>query len=127
MTNKTLVAVYGSLRKGLYNHGVIEDEQTAFVGETELRGFEMRDYGSFPYVHHGNGKIKVEIYLVTEEKLKEDLDMLEGYPSFYNREQVYTKYGKAWIYFIDKENHDIYNKVKDGDWKEYINNKQGGN
>lgn len=119
---KHLVAVYGSLRKGLGNHDVIQHTDTKFVGEDTISGWTMRSYGGFPYIHPGDGTIKVEVYQVSDDCLKENLDVLEGYPSFYNRKKVDTKYGKAWIYFIENETHDAYPLVESGDWVDWVEN-----
>lgn len=110
------VMVYGSLRRGMGNHGVIEPGQ--FLGFDVVEGFNMHSYGAYPYVTHGNGAVTVEVYEVDCTTMGR-LDTLEGYPSFYNRELRMTKHGEAWIYFIDDEEDDFYDKVEDGDWVEY--------
>jgi len=81
----------------------------------------MYSYGSFPFLHKDtNGRpIKIELYKVDERGM-ERLDMLEGYPSFYDREKVSTPYGDAWIYFLKDEDCDFYTEVTSGDWKRFI-------
>lgn len=118
-TAKGLVAVYGSLRKGLSNHRLLE--QADFLGYTQTTGFKMYSLGGFPFITHEQANeqdiITIEVYAVTQEEMRR-LDGLEGYPSFYNRELIDTPYGKAWIYFIDGE-RDGYPSVTDGDWFKY--------
>lgn len=97
MTN--LVAVYGSLKKGYGNHRLLDTSE--FLGTTDTYGeWTMYSLGGFPaIVPEGNTQICIEVYRVDRETMA-DLDMLEGYPSFYDRRIIDTKYGKAWIYFI---------------------------
>lgn len=109
-----LVAVYGSLRKGLGNHQVLGNSQ--HIGNTRLSGFYMHSFGAYPYITHGSGTITAEVYAVESEQVAQSLDWLEGYPEFYDREQVQTEYGMAWVYFIDNENNNMHPLVPDGDW-----------
>ena len=118
------VAVYGSLREGLHNHSVLGDSE--LLGTDELEGFSMYSLGSFPYVRpvdEADKKIKVEVYEVNADTARR-LDMLEGYrgdnTSFYDRKEVETAHGDAWIYFIDEDPSGS-PEVENGDWKEYYN------
>jgi gamma-glutamylcyclotransferase (GGCT)/AIG2-like uncharacterized protein YtfP len=114
-----LVAVYGSLRKGLHNHGLLA--QSPQLGTDTAQGFKMYSMGGFPFITHEDATpedtITIEVYEVTPIEMRR-LDRLEGYPSFYNRELIDTKFGKAWIYFIDGDK-DGYPPVVDGDWLKY--------
>lgn len=95
-----LVAVYGSLKQGFGNHRLLEGSK--LLGHTETRPeWTMYNLGAFPaLMKGGNTQIFIEVYEVSDETF-EDLDCLEGYPKFYTREVIDTKYGDAWIYFID--------------------------
>lgn len=118
-----LVAVYGSLRQGLHNHPVLGDSE--YVGTSQVQGFDMYSYGSYPYVSPSDGSdgtITVEVYRVVDEQDARSLDGLEGYPSFYDRKQVPTEFGDAWVYFIDYENNERFVQVTSGDWYEYYTN-----
>ena len=78
------VAVYGSLRKGFGNHGLLEDSIYVGEGITEAR-YTMLHLGGFPgVVKKGNTSITVELYDVDDETLRR-LDRLEGHPNFYER------------------------------------------
>lgn len=116
---KGLVAVYGSLRKGLHNHALLHNAD--FKGTAVANGFKMFSMGSFPFITHQDATeqdtIQIEVYAVTPEEMR-NLDRLEGFPSFYNRELIDTPYGKAWIYYIDNERGG-YAPVVDGDWMKY--------
>jgi gamma-glutamylcyclotransferase (GGCT)/AIG2-like uncharacterized protein YtfP len=125
MKNNT-VAVYGSLRKGFGNHALLRDAE--FVTEEYISGYDMISLGGFPALFKSEvpvSKILVEIYKVDDSEMT-GLDRLEGYPSFYNREEIETSKGKAWIYFIENssgyyestKNREV---IKSGDWKEYNN------
>ena len=112
----SLVAVYGSLRKGKGNHRILDNDRTEYLGTTRVSGFDMYNMGSFPFITDGGGEITVEVYRVTDSTTAYRLDALEGYPSFYNRKQVQTEYGLAWIYFINDFDVSRYQPVPDGDW-----------
>ena len=108
------VAVYGSLRQGMGNHRLLESSK--FLGKDKLDGFIMYSLGGFPCIRtvfpEGN-TITVEVYEVDDETFRR-LDILEGYPSFYDRKKVDTQYGEAWIYTIEREKSRPV--VESGDW-----------
>lgn len=97
-----LLFVYGTLKMGYGNHGVIHG--ATFLGEYTLNdNFYMVDLGPFPAAIHdknNTGVIKGELYRIDEDILQAT-DWLEGYPDFYNRYVVYTTYGEAFIYGME--------------------------
>ena len=97
--SKTLCAVYGSLKTGLHNHVILDNSKK--LGDVIIGGFEMYSLGAFPAITESNveDRIFAEVYEVTEGTFAR-LDILEGYPNFYNRKKVDTPLGEAWIYFI---------------------------
>lgn len=110
-TNTNLVAVYGTLRKGSGNHFLLENDESVFRGTERISGWEMFYYGSFlsfPWIKPTEdigSSIVVEVYEVSDDVM-EDLDSLEGYnpnnpKEFYDRTQVETQHGMAWIYFME--------------------------
>jgi gamma-glutamylcyclotransferase (GGCT)/AIG2-like uncharacterized protein YtfP len=115
---KKLVAVYGSLRKGLGNHRVLQD--SVQVGEDTIQGWDMFSLGGFPGIKSGPGSIVIEVYEVVSEGVARGLDSLEGYRgenspnNFYDKETVVTKYGNAEIYTL-QEGYDG-GKVEGGNW-----------
>jgi gamma-glutamylcyclotransferase (GGCT)/AIG2-like uncharacterized protein YtfP len=121
MTN--YVAVYGSLRQGLGNHRLLEQSELVGIHTVSLP-YTMLDLGSFPGLVRNKWKttpITVEVYAVDDETM-ESLDWLEGYPRFYNREQVEIGDKEAWIYFLaDRTQYVRTATVASGDWKSYIN------
>ena len=96
------VFVYGSLKQGYGNNRLLS--LAKFLGATETVDdtYDLRCWGSFPAVYkQGDTSIKGELYEVDEDTMK-NLDYLEGYPSFYNRERVQLYSGDmAWMYYID--------------------------
>ena len=127
--NKILVAVYGSLRRGMGNSSLMSsyntDGKDGYVGKDKINGYSMRSEGYFPAIMPCKdtdiNPIVIEVYEVNQPTF-EALDGLEGYPSFYNRELVNTSFGEAWIYFQDygqdpRECGEDF--VESGDWVEY--------
>lgn len=108
-----LLAVYGTLRKGFYNHRLIS--HCRFLGETKLNGWVMVDVGAYPAIFPGDSQIVVEVYEIDDKDLT-TCDYLEGFPSYYNRMLVDTEFGKAWIYFWDSRS-DL-PLVESGDWND---------
>jgi gamma-glutamylaminecyclotransferase len=94
-----LIAVYGTLRKGFWNHSLIE--KSRFIGEakTEPEWKMIVTRGEFPVIVPGNTGIVIEVYDISRETMHH-VDALEGYPAWYNRKLIKTPYGDAWIYFM---------------------------
>lgn len=117
-----LVAVYGSLRKGLHNHRVLGDSKLITTGL--VKGFGMYSLGAYPALSLQcpiKTDVVVEVYEVVGGTMN-SLDMLEGYPSFYTRKLcvIETTNGdvEAWVYFIkDLLNEEI---VECGDWVVFL-------
>lgn len=119
MIQEVLVAVYGSLRKGMGNHRLIEREEGTLLSTERIKGWEMYSYGGFPFIRPAENpedEITIEVYAMPVTAMQ-PLDRLEGYPSFYDRKLVDTSKGKAWIYFIDQKGNDA--RVTNGDWVDY--------
>lgn len=114
MMNK--VAVYGSLRKNMGNHGFLVNAK--HLSTEEIKGFRMYSLGGFPAVLYNGGQntVTVEVYEVDDDTF-ESLDMLEGYPRFYDRDEVDTSQGSAWIYYHHTPPSDVI--VDSGDWVEF--------
>ena len=109
------VAVYGTLREGFGNHRLLAGSE--FIGKTKTEPiFTM--YGSaIPWiVAGGNTAITVEVYEVDEVTMR-NLDRLEGYPYYYDRKEVSTEFGDAWIYFREEPGKD---EIPSGDWAQKV-------
>lgn len=120
--NKKLYAVYGSLKKGFHNHGILGDSR--LVGECKSSpNFTMLDLGAFPgVVRQGSTAITLEVYEVVDEKIESRLDRLEGFKSpnskhnFYNKEMIDTEFGPAYLYTFNEENINHLPIVESGNW-----------
>ena len=110
---KEIVAVYGSLKQGHGNHRLLGD--SACLGVTRTRPeYTLYNLGAFPAVGlNGNTAVQVEVYKVDEDVFSR-LDMLEGYPAFYNRKRIDTEYGESWMYYLEECNG--YDVVEGGVW-----------
>jgi len=100
MTNK--VFVYGTLKKGNSIRGLTMFQGADFVADATTKNatFGLYDLGSFPAVGvNGDNKIAGEVWEVDKETF-DMLDRIEGYPTFYNRVEVETSAGNAWMYYI---------------------------
>lgn len=116
-----LVLVYGSLMEGFNNHDVLirGAELAEPVGATTIWGFRMHDLGYFPGVVEARGSsVRCEAYVVDPWTLRR-LDHLEGHPSHYMRQHVWTACGKqAWVYIYQRPvGHAV--DVESGDWRHY--------
>ncbi len=119
-TLSNLVAVYGTLKRGLSNHELLQ--HASFVGEDCLTCITLYDLGPYPGARfeHSEG-IDVEVYAVDELQLQQ-LDALEEYlatapdQGMYDRRQVLTKFGRAWIYLYNRE-VDQKRALRSGAWQ----------
>jgi len=126
MGQSNLVAVYGSLRNGLGNHRMLTTAEPYGDDVTE-KEWQMFSLGAYPGIIPGGESINIEVYKVNDLVFN-SLDRLEGYPSFYNRRIINTKFGDAWIYFLNRPSYISDNKhfkhVEGGDWVDFIENKE---
>ena len=102
-----LVFIYGTYKKGHYNHYLIEDSEFIGLGTT------IEPYALYvdriPYVTKEIPLIQIrgEVYAVDNATLV-DLDLLNGHPDLYRRELVDiilasdASVVKAWLYFTTR-------------------------
>ena len=120
-----LVFVYGTLLSGEPNnkHYLGNSER---MGNEVVSGFTMISVGNFPAcIQNPNSEVSIlgEVWKIDEETLKR-LDYLEGYPHFYNRVEVDTFAGKAWMYcFPETKLNDSVHVISSGSWKEFVGKK----
>ena len=103
-----LVAVYGTLKRGEGNHGVMEADGGKFVGKAKtIHSYCMYGGWGFPRVTKDAevSPIHVEVF---EVDTTQHMDSLEGHPNFFRREQVQVALDMpngeevvnlAWMYF----------------------------
>ncbi len=125
MENKYRVAVYGSLRKGLYNHYLMHT--TDFIKTVRVDvPFRMISIGEmYPALipNTDNHSIVFELYKVNDRTAK-NLDVLEGYPDYYSKKYITIEGEDYLVYFLSPLK--ITNNEKNidsGDWLEYITKK----
>ena len=115
--DKIMMFVYGTLKIGERNNKLIIDER--FIAATDVRDMVLINKPDYPYAIDRKGrKIHGELYQISEECL-EQLDVLEGYPEYYDRKIVNTDDGRAWIYYLNdaKEAKQLENKYGiAGEW-----------
>lgn len=104
--DNNLVFTYGTLKQGHGNYQRLLEgiSGVKFLGSYVTPSkYTMYSLGGFPGVREeGNTPITGEVYQIPEIVFKR-LDRLEGYPSFYDRKKIPTKWGEAWIYLVSKE------------------------
>lgn len=121
------VFVYGTLKSGGDIRGLNQFDGATIVGKakTNYPDYNMLDLGAFPGVtKEGEKYIQGEVWEVTDEVM-EQLDAIEGYPHFYNREQTQTTQGKAWMYYLEAEHYndlDIAINTRNSDFIEEVDN-----
>ena len=109
------VFVYGTLKKGFGNHHLLKDASYLGTHITEPK-YTMYSMDGFPAVSPiGTTRIIGEVYEITTEIL-EDLDRLEGYPGWYSRETIITKYEPAYIYLMPNLENTYRPIVESGEW-----------
>lgn len=93
------VFVYGTLKLGQRNDHFLSEAEHVGNFITESR-YSMYDFGDYPAVClNGSHAIEGEVYRVDSRQFRA-LDDLEWYPRFYQRIEIATPYGEAWMYFV---------------------------
>jgi gamma-glutamylcyclotransferase (GGCT)/AIG2-like uncharacterized protein YtfP len=99
--------VYGTLKRRMKNHGIIEKLKGKFISEAiSTYKFPMFDLGNpFPYLQNTKGKGKIingELFEIPKNKIK-DLDYFEGVPDLYKKGTIEVNGNKVNCYFITDE------------------------
>lgn len=124
--NQMKIFVYGTLRKGERNAGLLEN--ATCIAEQCWRDGELYDTGyGYPAMKNSQGtRVYGELYTVTEDALQR-LDQLEGYieggkNNLYERmeQTVYSDKGSGVAYMYVASQANLLNrKISNGDWKEF--------
>lgn len=122
--DRILVAVYGSLRKGLGNHRLLE--QANLLGTfTTPPVYSMYALGGYPGLkQNGETAVVMEVYEVTPAEATR-VDNLEGYDpnsnnnTFYTKVMIDTPYGQAGTYIFVPP---VMGRtlVEGGDWMKFV-------
>ncbi len=111
-----LLAVYGTLKRNEPNHLVIMDS-AEYLGQETISGWRMYDLGAFPAVVPSldqEDSVLVEVYQVDDLR---GTDRLEGYPHLYDRIQVPTQKGDAWLYYMHTPPKLARSRITSGIWE----------
>ncbi|MCB9740449.1 MAG: gamma-glutamylcyclotransferase [Deltaproteobacteria bacterium] len=115
-----VVFVYGTLRRGEGNHGLLATAE--FLGKARTApDFLLFDLGAYPAVvvqPDGQGTAIVgELYAVDGTTLAQ-LDALEEHPDYYVRREIELPGGpRAWIYVLDAAEVALARPIHCGDWR----------
>ena len=129
------IFVYGTLKQHQPNFAIIKNGVFCGVGRLpKSNNFRMVSMGSFPaLIEAGNNtpqEINGEIWDVDDESFK-NVDYLEGYPTFYAREQFNIldsadREHTCWTYFIpDELSTKELTSVDNGTWYGYEDSAYG--
>lgn len=115
-----LLAVYGTLKAGFHNHGILGASTTTYKGSCWIDNFALLDEGYYPAAFRFAGrKIWVEVYEIDADTLRKT-DALEGAsrtPCYYSRESVKTPHGDAYMYArLDRPLTELTEWFPDGIW-----------
>lgn len=115
-----LVAVYGTLKRGLRNHHWLEGAD--FVGSDRLTRITLYDLGPFPGAKLEPSRgVEVEVFRV-DARLLGDLDRLEDYrlrtpaAGLFDRTIHPTTYGPAWLYLYNPRLNG-HAAIRQGGWR----------
>ncbi|MGR5141934.1 gamma-glutamylcyclotransferase family protein [Photobacterium sp. DNB23_23_1] len=113
------VFVYGTLREGEANAGFLKG--AVKLGKERLaEGYMLYSLGTYPgaITLPDGGPLWGEVYRINACILRA-LDWLEDYPVEYDRVEISTSYGKAWIYLYNPPVSDL-PVIESGDWCQRI-------
>lgn len=113
-----ILFVYGTLRKGLYNHDVLKDSQC--LGNDSITA-ELYDLGYYPAVLEGEGVVFGELYEV-EPIVMDFIDYME-FGAGYNRQQVRTHGGLVAHTYFYRGLLPKYAMIQSGDYRQYLENR----
>lgn len=124
--NKTMeknrVFVYGTLKREHINNSLLKT--SVFVGTAEtISKYLLLELG-VPFLvdnsnHHKSCIVQGEVY-TTNKKVLDELDILEGHPTFYRRKPIWVtmdnkpNYVWAYLYNIEDDNLKNYNILDSG-------------
>lgn len=93
------VFVYGTLKRGQRNSHFMHCAEFLGQHRTE-KNYSMYEFENYPAVcPQGSQAIKGEVYHISDRQFKM-LDELEWYPRFYQRIEIPTDWGNAWMYIV---------------------------
>ena len=96
------VFVYGTLKRGQRNYHYLQGAE--FVGRFVTDAiYSMYSFDTYPAVClQGRHAIHGEVFKINDEQFGL-LDELEHYPDYYQRVEIPTRFGDAWMYVVARE------------------------
>ena len=115
----TRLFVYGTLRKGCGNHRRLDKSKYVGIRKT-APGFSLLCLNGLPIMVRsaGDSRVTGEMYEVTPTTMKR-LDILEGHPDFYTREEIHLEDGtgaQAYLFLTDLTGERDVAEIQSGDW-----------
>ena len=103
--------VYGTLKQGYSNHRLMGNSKLIGTAKSLTPSYNMA-YVGFPYLfEQGSSFVSGELYEVTDERVVQNLDWLEGHPSHFRREvhkfvpdANTDEVVEAWVYLNPRPN-----------------------
>ncbi len=84
--------VYGTLKQGFHNAGVIPNESVESRVPAHIEGYDMYSVGGFPAIVNGHGVVHGEVVTIkqnaSQEQILRQVDRLEGEGHMYRRDIV---------------------------------------
>jgi gamma-glutamylcyclotransferase (GGCT)/AIG2-like uncharacterized protein YtfP len=111
-----LIAVYGSLRRGEFNHRPFAG-YLRHAGTERLSGYDMYSLGYYPAVKRGSGSIVVDLFNVDDKSIVRRLHFME-LSAGYSAEFADTSVGLATIWLMNQLPGEAI-PVPDGDWSKF--------
>lgn len=123
------IGVYGSLRRGMGNHSLLERYNATFICEMLVNGIIIysKPNAGFPYAcKYKNGVAIIEVYEVSHQCLAA-LDSLEGHPDWYTRTPVTELNGKNVEVYLQANAKPSEDDVLISDWSKFVADRNARN
>lgn len=127
-----IMALYGSLRDGLYNNRRFDlQNRSEFLGTTKVRGYALYSLGPYPGVYPSeSSSVVTEVRRFSGKQQLEvakSIDYMELFGG-YHREYVYLEIDeqkiRGFIYVYDEKPET--EKIEHGDWVYYLRENEKG-
>ncbi|AKB73266.1 hypothetical protein MSLAZ_0005 [Methanosarcina lacustris Z-7289] len=125
-----VMALYGSLRNGLYNNQRFDlPNRSEFLGTARVPGYSLYSLGPYPAVYPSeNGSVVAEVRRFSGKKqleIAKSIDYMElfgGYHREYVDLELTEKKLRGVIYVYDEKPEK--EKIQHGDWAKYLKEKE---